>query len=266
MLLALAVLFSALYICNNELTEPRSSPGSTPPVSPVGHNSNMPGPLDLPYCAGCLQDFSPAQAPCAFSCGHLYCPSCLPRLTDGHGSYKCLFDGNLSPEGTVHCDIELGHSIEKVRNGFEVDSGVLSRGFNESNLQLVTCRAVFQSAACPRQDICPFSHASKSTKISQRFLGSAPPCWECQDCLLTISHNVGRCPVCDCDRDKAPQNRASIREAQAGTNVTLDQSMVTEEERPKIKKTPMSLSEQMTPIEETLKHDEPVRSACCLLQ
>jgi len=230
----------------------------------------MPGPLDLPYCASCLQDFSPAQAPSAFSCGHLYCLSCLPRLTDTHGSYKCLFDGSLSAEGTVHCDIELGHAIEKARNGHEVDPAVLSRGFKESSLQLVTCRAAFHSTTCPRQDVCPFSHAPKSLKISTRFLNAVPPaCWECQNCLLTISHSVVRCPVCDCDRDEqqtVSQTRPSIREVKSGTNVTLDQSMVTEEERPKVKQAPMALSEQMTPIEKLAKPEEPARSACCLLQ
>ena len=225
---------------------------------------------DLPYCASCLHDFSPSQAPCAFSCGHLYCFCCLQRLRDGQGAYKCLFDGGLSAEGSVLCDIELGQALEKARTGQEVSMEVINRG-NTGDLSQVTCRVAFQGTTCPRADDCPFSHAAKSIRISQRFLVTGPaPCWECQNCLLTISFTLGKCPVCDCDREeqlKGLQSRPSIREMKSGTNVTLDQSVVTEEERPRVKQTPISpLSEQITPIEETLKQEEPARSKCCALQ
>lgn len=231
---------------------------------------NMPTSEDLPYCAGCLQDFTPAQAPCALICGHLYCLSCLPRLTDSHGSYKCLLDGSLSSEGTVHCDIELGHSLERLKNGQEVNREVVSRAYNSACLQQVMCRVTFKGEVCTLGENCRFSHTERSMKIAQRFNVAVPaPCWECQNCLLTISHCVMKCPVCDCERDeqlKVPQTRPSIREMKSGTNVTLDQSLITEEERPKLQLIPLSLSEQMSPIAEAIKHEEPVRSSCCLLQ
>lgn len=216
---------------------------------------------DLPYCAACLHDFSASQAPCAFICGHLYCVRCLQRLRDGQGAYKCLFDGSLSAEESVHCDTELGQALEQARTGQE------GRDCNAGDLGQVTCRVAFHSSTCPRSDVCPFSHAAKSIKISQRFLTAGlAACWECQNCLLTISFTLGKCPVCDCDRDEQLKSRPSIREMKSGTNVTLDQSVVTEEERPKVKQMFMSLSEQITPIGEIVKQEEPARSKCCVLQ
>ena len=223
---------------------------------------------DLPYCAGCLHDFSQSQAPCAFICSHSYCLACLQRLGDGHGAYKCLFDGSLSIAASVHCDIELGEGIERARRGQEVSWEEISRDCGAGDWHVVTCRVAFHTAACPREDVCPFSHDPKSLKITQRFLQAVPaPCWECLNCQLTLSYQVTHCPVCDSDRDEQhSQRKSSIREVKSATNVTLDQSLVTEEERPKLKQVPASLSEQITPIEEVVKQEEPARSKCCELQ
>lgn len=170
----------------------------------------------------------------------------------------------------MHCDIELGEGVEKARKGQEVSWEEISRDCGAGDWRVVTCRVAFHTAACPREDVCPFSHDPKSLKISHRFLQAGPAaCWECPNCQLTLSYHVAHCPVCDSDRDEQhtdSQSRSSIREMKSGTNITLDQSLVTEEERPKLKQVPVSLSEQISPIEGVVKEEEPARSKCCELQ
>lgn len=219
----------------------------------------------VPYCGSCHNDFDLYQYPYRLSCGHLYCSLCLSRLATGHGAYKCLFDGALTPDDSLQSDIQLYQHISNLKKAVEsgqdavAETAVLS---SQVNYILVPCRTLVKSGTCENGEACPFDHTSKAVNLAQKLKSLEMCTWECPICQLTLSKTILKCPVCDLGQDeqRKPETRPSItRSTNRGT--VLDQMSEGEKSRP----SRPSLAMKIPYAEDGEKLERSARSVCCLI-
>lgn len=202
----------------------------------------------LPRCSGCLHDFDLYQYPVSFVCKHLYCSQCLKRLKDKDNTYRCLYDGSLTPISNVREDIGFYNRIDYFRRFVitrsEVSADVIKlfdQIKKEVNYELVACRTQLDSGACSLHSRCPYDHSAKSLGVARIFrdsdLGS---CWECRTCMLTVARRLAKCPVCGALQETQNTHKMLednldrmeiMHEVRKPSNPTLDLSLAAGVER-----------------------------------
>lgn len=230
----------------------------------------------LPYCAVCLQDFALHQPPCLLVCRHVYCSRCVRRLAH-HSEVRCPYDDTVTPAESAEPDLGFFNRLEYVRKFVfprASQAGELLSHFQqlirEVNLTQVPCKALLCQGNCPQDGQCGFSHTSESLSIARRFReDDTDLCWECHNCLLTLTRRLANCPVCAAPREERPENRVEGRERK-GTNATLDLSPTVEEDTGARESLPedckMSAASVPAPQVPGKDADRRKRSACCILQ
>jgi hypothetical protein len=220
----------------------------------------------VPYCGSCLSDFDLYHYPYRLSCRHLYCSLCLSHLSTGHGAFKCLHDGALTPDDSIQSEVQLYQQITNLKKALEsgqdgsAEAALLSTLINYS---LVVCRAIVQTGDCSHGEACPYDHHFKSVNLAQKHQSMEMCTWECPVCLLTLSKQIGKCPVCDTGQEeqRKPETRASVsRSTNRGTG--LDQ--LSDEEKSRGSRP--SLAMKLPYAEDGDKLERSARSVCCVIQ
>ena len=220
----------------------------------------------VPYCGSCLSDFDLYHYPYRLSCRHLYCSLCLSHLSTGHGTFKCVYDGALTPEDSIQSDVQLYQQIANLKKALEsgkdgaVEAAVLA---TQIDYAPVVCKLLVQAGACDLGATCPYDHNLKSVNLAQNHQSLEMCTWECPICLLTLSKQLGKCPVCDTaqEEQRKPETRSSVtRSTNRGTGL----EQVSEEEK-SVGSRP-SLAMKLPYAEDGGKLERSARSVCCLIQ
>lgn len=197
----------------------------------------------LPRCAACLLDFGKCQYPCSFPCKHIYCTKCLLKLKDSGDEYKCPYDSTISPVVSTKCDLGFYNRIDYFRKSMRLhpDNPRLPHQLNqlrkEINCNSVPCRGMIYAGKCVLKGKCPYDHSKTKLAIACKFTDiDRKSCWECKVCLLTVSTQLPRCPVCD--RLQPPPCSQVIPSVpllpppnRKPTNATLDLSVLADDEK-----------------------------------